>query len=203
MSALLFRSPKLEDGAAVHALIKACPPLDLNSAYMYFLVCDHFRETTVLAEANGALLGCVTAYIRPDRPDTLFIWQVAVHRDARGQGLGRRMLEAAADRGAAAGARWMETTISPSNTASRRLFAAWAESRGLTLEETAYLEPGHFIAAGDEAAHEAERLFRIGPMGEGGGRWGVGECADGNANTTSKNDSITTLKHDPATPGHT
>ncbi len=172
---LLFRPPKLEDGAAVHALIKACPPLDLNSAYLYFLVCDHFRKTTVLAEQEGRLVGCVTAYVRPDRPDTLFIWQVAVHRDARGQGLGRRMLDVAVDREAASGARWMETTISPLNTASRRLFAAWAESRGLALEESAYLEPGHFTAAGEETAHEAERLFRIGPMGEGGamGYWGM------------------------------
>jgi L-2,4-diaminobutyric acid acetyltransferase len=166
MTSMIIRAPKLEDGAAVHALIQACPPLDLNSAYLYFLICDHFRETTVVAEGEGKLVGCVTAYLRPDRPDTLFIWQVAVHSDARGQGLGRRMLDAVVDREAAAGVRWMETTISPSNTASRRLFASWAESRNLKLEERDYLEPDQFTAAGSDAVHEAECLFRIGPLEE-------------------------------------
>lgn len=161
---IVLRCPTLGDGADVHALIQACPPLDLNSAYLYFLVCDHFRDTTVVAERAGKLVGCVTAYIRPDQPDTLFVWQVAVHRDARGQGLGRLMLDAAADRGAAASVRWMQTTISPSNTASRKLFASWAASRDLQLKEAPYLEPGHFAAAGPGAAHEAERLFRIGPL---------------------------------------
>lgn len=161
---IILRPPQLGDGAAVHALIKACPPLDLNSSYLYFLLCDHFRDTTVVAEREGRIVGCVTAYLRPDDPEALFVWQVAVHADGRGQGLGKRMLDAVADREAAAGATRMETTISPSNAASRRLFASWAESRGLTIEDRDYLEPGHFSAAGAEEAHEAERLFRIAPL---------------------------------------
>lgn len=159
-----IRAPKLEDGAEVHALIRDCPPLDLNSSYLYFLLCDHFRDTTVVAEREGKIVGCVTAYLRPDDPKALFVWQVAVHADGRGQGLGKRMLDAVADRDAAAGATRMETTISPSNTASRRLFASWAESRNMKLEEQTYLEPEHFTAAGSKEEHEAECLFRIGPL---------------------------------------
>jgi L-2,4-diaminobutyric acid acetyltransferase len=163
---ILIRAPRLEDGAAVHALIKACPPLDLNSAYLYFLVCDHFRETSVVAECEGKLVGCISAYRRPDKPEVLFVWQVAVHSDARGQGLGRRMLDAAAARSDAIKAEWMETTISPSNTASRRLFASWAESHKLDIHESSYLEPHHFHTGDSDEAetHEAECLFRIGPF---------------------------------------
>lgn len=161
---ILIRAPRLEDGAAMHALIKACPPLDVNSAYLYFLVCDHFRATSVVAELEGKVVGCISAYRRPDRPEVLFIWQVAVHSDARGQGLGRRMLDAAAARSDAKHAKWMETTISPSNTASRRLFASWAESQGLEITEEPYLEPDHFHAGGTDETHEAECLFRIGPL---------------------------------------
>lgn len=171
---IFIRAPKLEDGASVHALIKACPPLDLNSAYLYFLVCDHFRSTSVVAEYDGKLLGCISAYRRPDQPDVLFVWQVAVHSDARGQGLGRRMLDAVAARSDAKHAKWMETTISPSNTASRRLFASWAESHDLTITESSYLEPHHFQTGdADENStetHEAECLFRIGPFKRSEGR---------------------------------
>ncbi|MDA3874991.1 MAG: diaminobutyrate acetyltransferase [Kiritimatiellae bacterium] len=165
---ILIRAPRLEDGAAMHSLIKACPPLDLNSAYLYFLVCDHFRETSIVAEYEGKLVGCISAYRRPDQPDVLFVWQVAVHSDARGQGMGRRMLDAVADRSDAKNAKWMETTISPSNTASRRLFASWAESHDLNITESSYLEPHHFQTGAPEECHEdtheAECLFRIGPL---------------------------------------
>ncbi|MCC5849552.1 MAG: diaminobutyrate acetyltransferase [Verrucomicrobia bacterium] len=159
-----FREPRLEDGAKVYALIRACPPLDVNSAYAYFLLSDHFRHTTVVAESEGKLVGCITAYLRQDQPDVLFVWQVAVHADARGQGLAKRMLNEVANRPAAAKAKWMETTISPSNAPSRRLFASWAESRKIGIEEKTYLEPEHFAPAGDDAAHEAECLFRMGPL---------------------------------------
>jgi len=163
-NAITIRAPRLEDGAHMYALIKACPPLDVNSAYAYFLVCDHFKDTSVVAEMDGKLVGCISAYRRPDDPDALFVWQVAVHSDGRGKGLARRMLDAVADREASAGATRMETTISPSNTASRRLFASWASSRELELKEESYLEPDHFTAAGDDEGHEAECLFRIGPL---------------------------------------
>ena len=161
---ILFREPRLEDGAKVYALIRACPPLDVNSAYAYFLLSDHFRQTTVVAESEGRLVGCITAYLRPDQPDVVFVWQVAVHADARGQGLARRMLDEVANRPAVANAKWMETTISPSNAPSRRLFASWAESRQVPIEESAYLTPEHFQPAGGDASHEAECLFRIGPL---------------------------------------
>ena len=161
---LCLRAPERGDGLALHRLIRACPPLDVNSAYAYFLLCDHFRATTVLAEGPDGLVGCVTAYLRPDAPETLFVWQVAVHADARGQGLARRMLETLAARPAVRGVRWVETTISPSNTASRRLFASWAAGCQADVNECAYLEAADFAADGDAAGHEAERLIRIGPL---------------------------------------
>lgn len=162
---LHLREPRLEDGAALHALIRSCPPLDVNSAYAYFLLCDHFRHTSVVAEdGEGRLLGAITAYVRPDDPETLFVWQVASHADARGQGLGKRMLSEVADRPAAANCTRLQTTIGPSNAASRRLFASWAESRGLSVREEAYLEPDHFDAGDGEGAHEAECLFTLHPL---------------------------------------
>lgn len=164
---VVLRAPTRADGAALHALIRRCPPLDLNSVYAYFLVCDHFRETTVLAEMDGNLVGCVTGYRPPPHPDTMFIWQVAVDAPARGRGLAGKMLTAVMDRPAVEGVCWMETTISPSNTASRRLFASWAAARSLEMQETTYLEAEDFLPAGADAVHEAERLFRIGPIPNG------------------------------------
>ena len=154
-----LRPPELEDGKAVHELIKRCPPLDINSSYNYFLLCSHFRDTCVVAEANDQIVGFLSAYLIPSRPDTVFIWQVAVDESARGTGLAGRMLEQVTERPVCANVRTLETTISPSNLSSRRVFERFAEKRHAPTHEETFLEAGHFGAE----AHEEERLIRIGP----------------------------------------
>jgi L-2,4-diaminobutyric acid acetyltransferase len=156
---IALRRPELADGKAVHDLIQRCPPLDVNSSYNYFLLCSHFRDTCVVAEANDRIVGFLSAYLLPARPDTLFIWQVAVDQEVRGRGLAGQLLAALTARPACAGVSTLETTISPSNTSSRRVFQRFAEQHGAALNEETFLEAAHF---GSEA-HEEERLIRIGP----------------------------------------
>lgn len=156
---LTLRPPVLEDGKAVHELIQRCPPLDVNSSYNYFLLCSHFRDTCVVAEANERIVGFLSAYLIPSRPDTLFVWQVAVDDAVRGQGLAGRMLEQVAARPACAGITTLETTISPSNISSRRVFERFAEKHQAESSEETFLEASHFGAE----AHEDERLISIGP----------------------------------------
>ncbi|MGM0594641.1 MAG: diaminobutyrate acetyltransferase [Pseudomonadota bacterium] len=154
-----LRLPNLEDGKAVHELIQRCPPLDVNSSYNYFLLCSHFRDTCVVAEADNRLVGFLSAYLIPGRSDTLFVWQVAVDEAARGQGLAGRMLEHVMARPFCADVSTLETTISPSNLSSRRVFQRYAEKRATEINEETFIEVHHF---GGEA-HEEERLIRIGP----------------------------------------
>ena len=128
---LTLRQPRRRDGAVLHDLVAACPPLDLNSRYAYLLLCEHHAATSVVAECDGELVGAITAYIPPAHPDTLFVWQVAVAERMRGQSLGTRMLEHLLQRCMRMrGLRWMETTISPSNRASHQLFTRFAARHG-------------------------------------------------------------------------
>lgn len=158
-SSIELRLPKLEDGKAVHELIQRCPPLDVNSSYNYFLLCSHFRDTCVVAEANDRIVGFLSAYLIPDRPETLFVWQLAVDETARGSGLAGRMLAQVMERPFCTDVTTLETTISPSNQASRRVFQRYAEKHRAQSREETFLEVHHF---GGEA-HEEERLIRIGP----------------------------------------
>jgi L-2,4-diaminobutyric acid acetyltransferase len=158
-SRITLRPPEPGEGKHVHELIKRCPPLDLNSSYSYFLLCSHFRDTCIVAEANGRLVGFLSAYLIPDRPDTLFAWQMAVDETARGQGLAGRMLEQLLKQPTCAMVRSVETTVSPSNLASRRVFTRLAEKLQTGSTEETFLEAAQFGAE----AHEAEQLIRIGP----------------------------------------
>lgn len=159
-SRLTLRQPQQSDGAALHGLIAACPPLDLNSLYAYLLLCLHHAQTSVVAEVDGLLVGAITAYIPPAQPDTLFVWQVAVAPQQRGQGLGKRMLQhLLQDCIAPRRLRWMETTISPDNAASDHLFTRFAlqHDAGCTIATL------FDAAAFGESGHEEERLYKIGP----------------------------------------
>lgn len=156
-----IREPRLQDGSAVHELVRSSPPLDLNSQYAYFLGCSHFHDTCALAEADdGATAGFLLGYRRPDAADVLFVWQVVTGSAWRGQGLAPRLLEHILARPANSGVRWVEATVGPSNTASKGFFRSFAERRGSKFEEKPFLSEADF-GGGD---HEAEVLLRIGPL---------------------------------------
>ncbi|WP_019938865.1 diaminobutyrate acetyltransferase [Bordetella sp. FB-8] len=159
--ALCLRAPSKTDGQFVHRLVAQCPPLDLNSLYAYLLLSEHHAQTCALAEDDARqVVGFVSAYIPPRHPDVLFVWQVAVHPRARGSGLGRRMLWHLLERPAASAIRYIETTVSPGNAASRAVFAGLARKLDAGCSDTALFGPELF----GQEEHEEERLLRIGPF---------------------------------------
>jgi len=156
-----LRIPQNADASAIHQLIRQCPPLDLNSVYAYLLLTEHHGRTCIVAELGDQIVGFVSAYIPPEKPDVLFVWQVAVHECARGQGLGNKMLSALLARVSDKNIRFVETTVGPSNAASRRMFTRLANDLDSAISESILFEPELF--GSDE--HEEECLLRIGPIG--------------------------------------
>lgn len=147
---ITLRMPRAEDGPSVTRLIAESPPLDVNSAYCNLVQCTDFHETCVLAERGGEVLGWIAGHRPPAAPDELFVWQVAVHSNARGEGLALRMLDALAERPAAAGAKVLTTTITEDNAASWKLFRSFARRRGVTLTSSPRFErEAHFAGAHD------------------------------------------------------
>jgi len=154
---ITFRKPVSEDGAAIWELIRACKPLDENSMYCNLIQCDHFADTCVLAELTGEPVGWISAYVRPDDPETLFVWQVAVSELARGRGLGSRMLRHVLARDECAGITRMQTTITQDNKASWALFGRFAEKVGGDLED----EPHYKCEDHFDGAHATEHMVTI------------------------------------------
>jgi L-2,4-diaminobutyric acid acetyltransferase len=157
-SDILTRQPESRDGLPIHHLIANSPPLDLNSIYSYYLLSDHFRETCIVAEFQGVVVGFVSAYFIPKRPQTLFIWQVVVDSSQRGHGVALQMINALLTRLGGQQPSAIETTVNPSNVASRALFERLARQWGSTLEMSPFLEA---LAFGPEGEHESEILLRI------------------------------------------
>lgn len=132
--------------------------LDLNTSYAYLLWCRDFASTSVVADVDGTPGGFVTGYLRPDQPDTLMVWQVAVDEEHRGRGLARRMLSELVD-AVPNRVTGMETTITADNAASIALFTSFADSRGARITREPVFDASLF-----PDGHETELLFRIGPL---------------------------------------
>lgn len=157
---LLIDSPEIGDGAALWRIARDSRTLDLNSSYSYLLWCRDFARTSVVARgAGGRAVGFATGYVRPDRPGTLVVWQVAVDQEQRGSGLAGAMLDDLAQRMAAEGVREVETTITPDNEASHRLFMSFGKRHGAGVEREVLFDGGLF-----PDGHDPEVLYRIGPI---------------------------------------
>lgn len=161
-----LRKPVIEDGAALWALAAETGVLDVNSPYAYLLWCRDFSATSVVAEDVG-VIGFVTGYRRPDAPDTLVVWQVAVSASHRGLGLAGRMLDhlVAPTPDHPHPPLVLETTITDDNAASRKLFTSFAERHGAGVERSTLFGRSVFPPSGpDDPVHEPEVLHRIGPL---------------------------------------
>ena len=165
---ILFGKPNKNDGIYLYDLVSQCPPLDLNSLYAYHLVARHFYDTSVVVRKSQtrAPAGMVSAYLLPENRETLFIWQVAVSETMRGQGLAVQMLEHLLKRPALRHIKYIETTISPSNLASQKLFHHITRKLSSEITESDFLKEDDFksLCNVNEASHEEEKLFRIGPV---------------------------------------
>lgn len=157
---LALKKPNSRDGMFVNQLVADCPPLDPNSVYCNLLQCDHFSDTSVAAVKGEELVGFISGYLIPDKKDTLFIWQVAVGRSARGKGLAKKMLAHILARPLCSEVHYIDTTITKSNEASWALFRSLAKQLNAPLEESIkFDEQIHF-----QGKHETEYLVRIGPF---------------------------------------
>lgn len=155
-----LRKPVATDGPAVTALIAACPPLDVNSAYCNLLQCTDFADFCIVAERDGQLMGWVSGYRPPSAPGGFFVWQVAVAAAARGQRLAGRMIEALLARPEAVGVTHLITTVTDDNRASWALFEGLARNWQVPLHKSARFERDMHFAG----AHATEWQARIGPL---------------------------------------
>lgn len=155
-----IRPATADDGAAVARLVEATGVLDANSIYAYVLLFDLFGPTCVVAEQDGEVVGFVSGLLRPQRAATYFLWQVGVAEAARGQGLAKRMIgHLLTETPALASVDTLETTVTPDNGPSRRLFAAVARDHGAEL--TVHRGFTRDQLGGD---HADEELLRITPL---------------------------------------
>lgn len=80
------------------------------------------QEQGFVVTEDGTLLGCM--FCKPE-PDSLYIGKFAVHPDAQGRGIGRRLLQAAEDQAKQLGLDELRLETRIELTGNHRRFAGW------------------------------------------------------------------------------
>ena len=154
-----IKNPDSYYGYQISELIKNSPPLDLNSTYLYFIQSHYFNKTCAIAVNEiDRVIGFVSGFQDPRKKDTLFIWQVAISKDARGNGLASKLIHFILQEHPHM--QFIETTITKDNTSSISLFNKISQELNTNIIEEPFLDKTkHFLNQ-----HDSENLFRIGPF---------------------------------------
>ncbi|WP_343838831.1 diaminobutyrate acetyltransferase [Salinibacillus aidingensis] len=156
---ITFEKPDVTDGSAMWELVNDSS-LDQNSPYKYIMMCEYFADTCVVAKENDKLAGFVTAFIPPEKPDVVFVWQIGVDSSQQGKGIASRLLNELIQREACEDVRYVEATVTPSNRASQSLFRGLARKHNTDCKVSECFTEDLFPT--DD--HEEELAFRIGPL---------------------------------------
>jgi L-2,4-diaminobutyric acid acetyltransferase len=157
---LRIRNVAVEDIKEVYKLLVANRPyVGLNSRYTYFLLAKDFSDTCVVAEDGNKIIAFSSGYIPPDRQDTFFSWEVVVNKDYRGNGLQKCML---LHQIRITNVKYFECTVNPSNEVSKRNFLELAELLDTKCEVNILFGEEDF----ENDGHEAEILYRVGPISQ-------------------------------------
>jgi L-2,4-diaminobutyric acid acetyltransferase len=151
-----LRVPQKDDAKKIYTLVKDTNVLDVNSEYLYLLQTTHFQNFCCVATMDDAIVGFVSGYLIPNNQETLFIWQVAVDSKVRGNGLAQKMIVEILQRTHLKDVNTIHTTISPTNSSSKRLFEKLSKQYGVSFSKETIFEINDF-----NNAHEDEVLYKI------------------------------------------
>lgn len=108
---------------------------------------------------DDALAAALVGVRLPERPDTYFVWQIAVSEKFRGRGLAQSLIRDALAAHVATGVRYVEAHVGPDNGASAAMFRGLARSLGAQVEITPDFQSEDY-----PTEHGPEDLWRIGPF---------------------------------------
>lgn len=154
------RKPVVEDGRHIFDLIRDVGTLDLNSSYSYLMLCKFFSDTCRVAVSDECIVGFISAFIRPDEPNTVFVWQVAVHPQYRKQRIGSTLIKSLLESESCTGCKYLEATVTPDNLSSDSLFRGIARALHCDCDVTPCFSSDNFPGS----THQPEHLYHIGPI---------------------------------------
>ncbi len=130
MSKIIIRKVEEEDASTLRYLASICPPLDVHTHYTFWVLCRFFSDSCFIASEDGENIGYITAV---DTKEGLFIWQIGILKEKRGNGLAYRLIEKVFDIAKKKGSRIL-VTIAEDNKRSFNTFKNYCERNSAVMK---------------------------------------------------------------------
>lgn len=121
---IIIRPCEVSDVPCVRQFVAKTPPLDLHSAFTYWVL---FRYETALChlawdEENSAAVGFISGVTDAATRDLCYLWQIGIDPRYRQQSVASALIDHFVSRARAAGAARIQFSIEPANAASNALY---------------------------------------------------------------------------------
>lgn len=122
----LLRAPKSEDASRITDLTEDLASGEAYATQGELMNNSAFRDTSVVAELDGEIVGFVSAYRLPYDPQTLFVWHADVAEAAQDRGFTSLMLGHLIRQEACVGVTRVQTMITSMDERAWTLFRQFA-----------------------------------------------------------------------------
>jgi phosphoribosylamine--glycine ligase len=119
---IIIREAKEDEFLFVYNLVSQSPPLEKYFQHFFKIMLRYFSSTCLVADYQGKLVGWQMGFVSQNDPNTYFLWQIGVHPDMQGRGLGGLLLDSIENKVIELGCTRIELTIDPENISSEKLF---------------------------------------------------------------------------------
>ena len=136
-----------KDFLHVHELSGSIKGIVQHPGHFYKIMAAHFGDTFFVAkekkeDGSIEILGFMMGFLSRKLDGCLFVWQIAVSKNAQGKGVGSRLLDHTINYARAVeDCRYIMATVEIDNYASQKLF----EKKGFKNDSATFMETGQEI----------------------------------------------------------
>jgi len=135
-----IRNCRETDVDEIRKFVKHSKPLDLHTAFTYWTLFKYFGDTCFVLEKKGRIIGFISGLLSSNQPNTLYLWQIGIDPDYRGNRYAEILLKRVVEAARAKDCKGLQITIAPENRSSYRLFSRFALEQGLAMDKTGAID---------------------------------------------------------------
>ncbi len=130
-----IRNCTTADVATIRNFVSKTPPLDLHSAFTYWIMFEYFRDLCFVAEVKPVeqLMGFITGLVSTSRRNTCYLWQLGVVPTFRMTSCASILIEHLVHAAKTRRCDALQFSIEPSNKLSLNTARRFAQRRNLPL----------------------------------------------------------------------
>lgn len=113
---------RLEEVFKIHELIGKLEGLVQHPVHFYNIMIRYFGNTFFVAKEGDKIAGFVWGFISQSDPEVLFLWQIGVTEEYRGNQLSRKLIDSFTQAARDNGCTRIHATVEPENIPSWKMF---------------------------------------------------------------------------------